>query len=418
MRDYFIRRFLLILPTLIGATMVVFGITRITPGGPLEAAMQKAMAMNASRSMKDAGGALSEEQKDELAAYYGFDKSFFPAYLTWLGVLPRETQKQFVKFEEGTNSTKLTLKTLLPREQWTATNAYRATEVTVTRDGKVTAADEQGLAGWKWRAEPEKQRVILYRPSFSGLLQGDLGISTRYNDPVWAMIRERLPVSLFYGLATFILSYLVCIPLGILKAIKHRTVIDNVSSILIFVGYAIPGFVLGSLLVVYLAARLGWFPSGGFVSDHFDSLGFFAQVWDVVHHAMLPLVCYMVGSFAFMTMLMKNNLMDNLAADYVRTAIAKGASHRRAVLGHALRNSLIPIATTLGSITMIFVTGGILVEQIFDINGFGMLSYQAILDRDYPVVMAILAIDVVLLMLGNILSDVLVAIADPRIRFQ
>jgi microcin C transport system permease protein len=126
----------------------------------------------------------------------------------------------------------------------------------------------------------------------------------------------------------------------------------------------------------------------------------------------------MVGSFAFMTMLMKNNLMDNLAADYVRTAIAKGASHRRAVLGHALRNSLIPIATTLGSITMIFVTGGILVEQIFDINGFGMLSYQAILDRDYPVVMAILAIDVVLLMLGNILSDVLVAIADPRIRFQ
>ncbi|TLD72876.1 ABC transporter permease [Phragmitibacter flavus] len=280
------------------------------------------------------------------------------------------------------------------------------------------SANMDELDGWVTRSEPEKGRVAIFRPVISGILQGDLGISTRYNDPAWGMIKERLPVSLFYGLAMFILTYSVCIPLGILKAVKHRTVIDNVSSVLIFTGYAIPGFVLGSLLVVYLAARLGWFPSAGFVSENFSELSAPGKVWDVVHHAILPLICYMVGSFAMMTMLMKNNLMDNLATDYVRTAIAKGASSRQAVLGHALRNSLIPIATTLGGITSIFFTGGILVEKIFDINGFGLLSYQSIQDRDYPVVMAILTINVVLLMVGNILSDLLVAIADPRIRFK
>jgi microcin C transport system permease protein len=119
-----------------------------------------------------------------------------------------------------------------------------------------------------------------------------------------------------------------------------------------------------------------------------------------------------------MTMLMKNNLMDNLASDYVRTAIAKGSSYRHAVLGHALRNSLIPIATTLGGITMVFVSGSILIERIFQIDGFGMLMMQSITDRDYPLVMGILTIDVVLIMLGNILSDYLVALTDPRVRFN
>jgi microcin C transport system permease protein len=195
-------------------------------------------------------------------------------------------------------------------------------------------------------------------------------------------------------------------------------VIDNASSILIFVGYSIPGFVLASVLVVYLAARLNWFPTGGFVSENFASLTVGGKIWDVIHHAVLPLVCYMVGSFAFMTMLVKNNLMDNLAADYVRTAVAKGAGFKRAVLVHALRNSLIPLATTLGHIVSIFVAGSTLIELIFEINGFGLLGYYSLLDRDYPLVMGILVVDVVLLMLGNILSDYFVALTDPRVRFD
>lgn len=418
MRDYFIRRFLLIIPTLIGSTLVVFFLTRITPGGPLEAAMQRAAALQAERGMKDAGASLSEEQKEELAAYYGFDRPFLPAYLAWLGVLPRETEKQFVKFEKGKDEMPITLQALLPREQWKPNNAYHITQVRVTRTGELKADDAEALKIWRTRPEPAKERVQVYRPDFDGLIQGNLGISTRYNDYVWDMVRERMPISIFYGLATFILTYIVCIPLGILKAIKHRTSIDNVSSVLIFVGYAIPGFVLASVLVVYLAARLNWFPTGGFVSENFATLGAGAKVWDVLHHAFLPLVCYMVGAFAFTTMLMKNNLMDNLAADYVRTAVAKGASFRRSVVVHALRNSLIPLATTLGHIVSIFVAGSVLIELIFEINGFGLLSYNSILDRDYPVVMGILVIDVILLMVGNILSDFFVALADPRIRFE
>ncbi len=418
MRDYFIRRFLLILPTLIGATLVVFFITRITPGGPLEAAMQKAASMQAERGMKDAGASLSEEQKEEMAAYYGFDRPFFPAYLAWLGVLPKEGDKQFIKFEKDTQAMPVTLQELLPRAQWQPNNAYQVTPAKVTRDGQLSADAAAGLSAWRTRVEQEKDRVQVFRPQFDGLLQGNLGISTRYNEYVWDMIRERMPISIFYGLATFFVTYIICIPLGIVKAIKHRTVLDNVSSVLIFVGYAIPGFVLASVLVVYLAARLRCFPTGGFVSENFAALSLLGKIWDVVHHSVLPLICYLIGSFAFMTMLVKNNLMDNLAADYVRTAIAKGASFKRAVLVHALRNSLIPLATTLGHIVSIFVAGSVLIEMIFEINGYGLLGYYSILDRDYPLVMGILVLDVLLLMVGNILSDFFVALTDPRIRFE
>jgi microcin C transport system permease protein len=416
MRDYFIRRLLLIIPTLIGATLVVFGITRITPGGPLEKAMQQAL-MNEKGGAKNAGASLSEEQREELAAYYGFDKPFLPAYATWLGILPREQSKQFVKFETGKDEMPVTLKMLLPKAEWKPNNAYKLTVATVTRDGRLSAADASALEGWKTRKEPAKERVAVFRPKFNGILQGNFGLSTSYNIPVLEMILSKMPVSLFYGLLTFVLTYLVCIPLGILKAIKHRTAIDNVTSLLIFVGYAIPGFLLGSLLVVYLAARLGWFPTEGFNSENFASLSPLAKMGDIAYHAVLPLICYMIGSFAFMTMLMKNNLMDNLAADYVRTAISKGSSFRHAVLGHALRNSLIPIATTLGSITLVFVTGSILIERIFQIDGFGLLTIQSITDRDYPLVMGILTIEVVLVMLGNIMSDIFVAMTDPRVRF-
>ena len=418
MRDYFIRRFLLIIPTLIGATMVVFGITRVVPGGPLEKAMQAALMNEKGGGGKNAGAALSDEQREEMSAYYGFDKPFFTAYCVWLGVWPREETKQLIKIEDGKNEAPVTLKMLLPRAQWKPNNAYVVTQATVKRDGSLSGADTNVLAHFTTRAEPEKQRVAVFHSTFNGLLQGNFGLSTSYNLRVLDMMLSKMPVSLFYGLLTFFIAYIVCVPLGILKAIKHRTAIDNATSVLIFIGYSIPGFLLGSLMVVYLAARMGWFPTEGFTSENFATLSLGGKIWDIAHHAILPLACYMVGSFAFLTMLMKNNLMDNLAADYVRTAIAKGSSYKHAVLGHALRNSLIPIVTTLGSITTVFVAGSLLIERIFNIDGFGLLTIQSINDRDYPLVMGILTLDVILIMLGNILSDYLVALTDPRVRFN
>lgn len=340
MRDYFLRRLLLIPPTLIGVTIIVFVITRLVPGGPLERAIMESqqMSMSGGGSVSQAGQgmALSQSQLDRLREYYGFDKPVLVSYFDWMGKV----------------------------------------------------------------------------------LQGDLGNSYRYNQPVTDVISSRFPISLYYGLITLFITYAVCIPLGVLKAIKHRTVVDNVTSILIFTGYAIPGYALGSLLLLYFSVKLEWFPMGGFVSMQFAEKDLMGKVADLAQHSILPLICYLVGSFALVTLLLKNHLMDNLAADYIRTAIAKGVSFRKAVTNHALRNSMIPIATTFGQNITLLVTGSFLIETIFDIDGFGLLGLNAILDRDYPVVMGIVLLASLLLLIGNIISDILVALVDPRIRFN
>jgi len=343
MRSYFLRRFLLIPPTLLGITLIVFMITRVVPGGPIERAIMEARMADASGgSASLAGpsgsgsGAISEEQMEQLKAYYGFDKPPLLAYFAWLGKVVR----------------------------------------------------------------------------------GDLGNSYRYNEPVTTIIRERIPVSLTYGLATLFLVYTVCIPLGILKAIKHRTLVDTASSVVVFVGYAIPGYALGALLVVYLAARWAWFPMGGFRGAEYETLSFWGQAVDLAHHAVLPLICYSIGSFAFVTLLLKNQLMDNLAADFVRTAVAKGVTFKQAVFKHALRNSLIPLATHFGQNVTAIIGGSFLIEFIFDINGMGLLGYTSVVDRDYPTVMGVLLLSSLLLLLGHIIADILVALVDPRVRFQ
>ncbi|MDM8550763.1 ABC transporter permease subunit [Desulfobacterales bacterium HSG2] len=264
----------------------------------------------------------------------------------------------------------------------------------------------------------DKPVLISYFLWLGKVMRGDLGTSTRYYDPVWDMIRERIPVSLYFGLISMILVYGVCIPLGIAKAVRHKTAFDNASSVIVFIGYAIPGWVVGVLMLVVFASYWEIFPLGGFVSDDFEDFTLIRQVWDVIRHTVLPLIAYIIGSFTVMTFLMKNTLMDNLAADYVRTAIAKGLPFRKAVFRHALRNSLIPIATHFGNNISVILTGSFLIEKVFNINGMGLLGYESVVERDYPVVLGILVISSLLLMIGNILSDICVAIVDPRVQFK
>ena len=183
-------------------------------------------------------------------------------------------------------------------------------------------------------------------------------------------------------------------------------------------GYAIPGYALGSILLLVFGARLGWFPMSGFTSDDFATLGLGGKIVDLFQHAAMPLLCYLIGGFAFLTMMVKNNLMDNLAADYVRTATAKGVPYPRAVIGHALRNSLIPVATTIGQSLGIFLMGSFIIEKVFDIDGFGFLGFNSALERDYMVTMGILAVSATLMLLGNILSDFIVAMVDPRVSYK
>ena len=320
--------------------MLVFAITRVVPGGPIERAMNEALlAQTDSAVMIDmnsvAGTALSEDQLADLRAYYGFDKPWYESYVIWLG------------------------------------------------------------------------RVM----------QLDLGMSTRYTEPVWGIIKNRFPISIFYGITTLILTYAVCIPLGIAKALRHNSVFDNATSAVVFFGYALPGYVVAIALLTALASSWEWFPLGGFVSDNFDQLSTTDQAIDILYHATLPLIAYLAGSFAVMTFMVKNSLMDNLSSDYVRTAIAKGMPFKRAVFRHALRNSLIPVATSFGQLISVIISGSFLIEKIFNIDGFGLLGFESLVERDYPVVMGILVISSLLFLIGNILSDICVAIIDPRVKF-
>ena len=213
-----------------------------------------------------------------------------------------------------------------------------------------------------------------------------------------------------------ILVYIVCIPLGIMKALKHGKRFDIMSSALVFIGYSIPGYALGVLLLVYFGGTI--FPLHGWRSPNFEELSLMGKIIDQIHHAFLPIVCYMIGSFATMTILMKNSLMENLSQDYVRTAFAKGLSEKKVILFHAVRNSLIPLATGIGSYLGIVLGGSYLIERTFGIDGIGMLAFNALLDKDYNIMMGFLAVTTIIRLIGNLISDLTYAAIDPRIRFK
>jgi microcin C transport system permease protein len=342
MFNYFVRRFLLIIPTFLIATLVVFVILQVTPGGPFEMIeMQAKMQMQQGGEGGSGTGSnirdnfdIPEQSKEELKRYFNLDKPIIVRYGIWLG----------------------------------------------------------------------------------NIATGDFGKSYIYSEPVLDVIVQRFPISIFFGLTGFILSYMVCLPLGIYKAIRHGSPFDFISSAIVFIGYSIPGWALGAVLLVTLGGT--YFPLGEFRSPGWDDMELWDKIVDQAHHAVLPVLSYMVGSFASLTILMKNSLMENLGQDYVRTAFAKGLSERKVIFIHALRNSLIPLATGLGHLLGIIFAGSFLIEKAFNIDGLGFLGYRSILERDYTLVMGTLVLGLVVQLTGNIFSDMLYAMIDPRIRFK
>lgn len=446
LKAYFLRRLLLVPLTLVGITALVFAINRMAPGGPVERALAGLLgSADGKRARGQGQNALAPDQVLEVEEKKNRDKSALRAYGEWLGLAPRDKEKVGKEFPK--NST--TMEIPVPGTTFTAKIERKGDKATILPPDKAgpdgiekssaeLARETAELARWEVRLRsPQEQkkswdkwmggvslaqlpeyRAILYRPGFDGLLQGSLGSSEKYQEPVGLMILDRMPVSLYFFVVEMLIIYSVCLPLGILKAIKHRTWLDNSSSVAIFAGFAVPGYALGALLVVMVGARLGWLPIRGFTGDDFETLSTWDKAKDLAAHTLMPLACYLIGSFAFMTMLMKNNLMDNLAADYVRTATAKGVSYPRAVFHHAFRNSIIPIATTLGDNLALLVAGSVLVERVFDIDGFGMLQFTSVLDRDEPVMLGVLFFAAALTAIGKILSDLAVAMVDPRVSYK
>ncbi len=343
---YLIRRFLMIIPTVIGITILSFIIINLAPGSPIEQKIQqmkfgggansRGADSNSGSGSKSSG--VSEEVIEALKKQYGFDKPVHVRYWIWLKNIARL----------------------------------------------------------------------------------DFGESFTYEEPVIDVIKSKFPVSIQFGVISLLLTYVVSVFLGVMKAVKHGGVFDYISSIVLFIMYSVPGFMLAILLIVFFAGGrfFDWFPIGELYSDGYYDMTFWQKIGDRIHHFILPLICYMIGSFTLLTMLMKNSLLDEIKKDYIRTARAKGVSEKIIYFKHALRNALIPIATGIGGFISVFFAGSLLIEAIFQLDGMGLLGYKSVLQRDYNVLMGLTFIQSVLMVIGNIISDFAYVVVDPRIDFE
>ncbi len=248
----------------------------------------------------------------------------------------------------------------------------------------------------------------------------DLGRSFFHNKDVWQLIKEKLPVSISLGLWTFLISYLISIPLGVAKAVREGTRFDVLTTFAVLVGYAIPGFVLGVLLIVLFAGGnfLEWFPLRGLTSDNWHELAWGARIRDYFWHLTLPLTCLVIGSFAVLSMLTKNTFVEEMRKQYVLVARAKGLSDRRVLYKHIFRNALIPLVTGFPAAFIgAFFAGSVLIETLFSLDGLGLLSYEAVIRRDFPVVLGSLYLFTLIGLVVKLISDLMYVVIDPRLQF-
>jgi microcin C transport system permease protein len=264
--------------------------------------------------------------------------------------------------------------------------------------------------------KPPTERFWMMLKQFA---QFDLGKSFFYPKDVWNLIKEKLPVSISLGLWTFFLSYLVSVPLGIAKAVRAGTRFDTLTSLLVLLGYAIPGFVLGVALLVIFGGQLQWFPLRGLTSSNWEQLSWGAKVVDYLWHIALPVTASVLGSFAVITMLTKNAFLEEIRKQYVLTARAKGLSENRVLYRHVMRNALIPLVTGFPAAFIgAFFTGSLLIETLFSLDGLGLLSYEAVIRRDYPVVLGTLYLFTLIGLVTKLISDLCYLWVDPRVKFD
>jgi len=255
----------------------------------------------------------------------------------------------------------------------------------------------------------------------TGYATFDFGDSFFHQKSVIALIVDKLPVSATLGLWTFLIVYTSCIPLGVAKAVRDGSKFDVISSTIILVGYAIPGFVLGIFLLVLFGGGSFWdlFPLRGLVSDNWADLSWWGKFTDYLWHITLPVISLVVGSFAVMTMLTKNSFVEEIRKQYVLTARAKGLTENGVLYGHVFRNAMIPLVTNFPAAFIgAFFAGSILIESIFSLDGLGLLAYESILMRDYPVVLGTLYLFTLIGLFAKLITDISYVLVDPRIQFE
>lgn len=248
----------------------------------------------------------------------------------------------------------------------------------------------------------------------------DFGTSFMDRRPVIEKLKERIPVSLVFGISSIVISLLIGIPLGLISAIKQNSFFDRGIAVFVIAMYSLPTYVLGILLLTFLGGGdfLDLFPIYGIQSDNYSQLNWWEGILDRAHHFVLPCLCYCIGTLAFITQQQRASILEALSQDFVRTARAKGVEERWVVLKHAFRNSLIPIVTIVGAMIPAILGGGVIVESLFSIPGLGLLAFESLLQRDYPVIMANFTITAFLSLLGIFISDLMYVLVDPRIDFE
>jgi microcin C transport system permease protein len=377
MPSYIIRRLLLIFPTLIGIVTITFIVIQFVPGGPLD--QMRTLLKGHSGVLTEAGGAavqrpgaqpgqLDPEQMEKLKKIYHLDRPFWERYL-----------RTFI---------------------WYTPNPSTENDSTLNQ--------------------------FFNRDNWEGFLVFKFGDSFYRNQSVLQLIKEKLPVSVSLGVSSFFMTYITCIILGIAKAVKNGTRFDTVSSVVVLIGYSIPGFVLGIFLIVLIGPGDGavahLIPLAGLTSagtPGYEEWSLIEKVFDYLHHLAAPLFCFVLGGFATLTMLTKNAVLEETKKQYVMTARAKGLSEKVILFKHILKNALIPLVTgfPIGFLTMFF-SGSLLIEQIFTLDGFGLLSFQAVIQRDYPIVLGSMFIFSLIALLGQLLTDLTYVLIDRRISFE
>ncbi|KAJ9432453.1 MULTISPECIES: microcin C ABC transporter permease YejB [Pantoea] len=361
MAAYFLRRLLLIIPTLWAIITLNFFIVQIAPGGPVDQALAN-VQFGHSTGIPGSGGGDSS------------------------------TRGSLVRDNPGDSQ-------------------YRGAR----------GLDPEVIAEIKHRYGFDKPLLQRYGEMLWNYIRFDFGDSLFRSASVLQLIKESLPVSVSLGLWSTLIIYLVSIPLGIKKAVRNGSAFDIWSSTFIIIGYSIPAFLFGIMLIVLFAggSYFDWFPLRGLTSPQFDALPWYSKITDYLWHITLPVLATVIGGFATLTMLTKNSFLDEIRKQYVVTARAKGLDEKRVLYGHVFRNAmLLVIAGFPATFISMFFTSSVLIEVMFSLNGLGLLGYDATIQRDYPVMFGTLYIFTLIGLLMNILSDLTYTLVDPRIDFE
>jgi len=362
MASYIIRRLLLIVPTLLGILTLTFIIVQFTPGGPVE---------NIIAGLRGTGG-------DSLSNLSGSGAT-------------SDMMTESLGSAGGSN--------------------YRGS----------SGLDPEFIASLEKQFGFDKPPLHRYVSMLWDYVRFDFGSSYFKKDRVLDLIANALPVSISLGLWQFLLAHAISIPLGIRKAVHDGTPFDVWSSFIVIIGYAIPGFLFGVMLMVFFAGGsfFDWFPLGGLTSDDFDDLSWGGKILDYLWHIALPVSAMVISAFATTTLLTKNCFLEEIRKQYVITARAKGCSERMVLYGHVFRNAmLVVIAGFPSAFIAAFFTGSLLLEMLYSLNGIGLLSYEAIISRDYPVVFGALFIFSLVGLVVSLISDLVYMLVDPRIDFE